>query len=152
MINPCGLRCLFPTALVVAALCQASGCGKVDGPSRAAVHGTVTLDGEPVEQGTIEFFPVNDTTGPVVGAEIRAGRYALSRREGPAVGTNRIEISWPRTTGNTATMPADGLGASELNEPERTEAIPPQYNRQSTLTRTIEAGDNPLSFELRSTP
>ena len=54
-----------------AAILLASGCNS--GPELARVWGEISLDGKSVEDGTIEFTPIEGTGGWVVGAVIKGG-------------------------------------------------------------------------------
>ena len=85
------------------------GCQKSDLPQRAPVEGTVTLDGEPLTTGWVQFTP--DTAagnrGPVaVGPIDTNGRYRLKTDsnetvpDGAVLGTHRVSIEAraPRTS------------------------------------------------------
>jgi len=134
---------------IVILLTVVCGCSVGDGgPPRAAVTGQVTLDGQAVESGAIVFMPSNNNTGPTVGAKIQDGHYELSARKGPVLGSNRVEIRWPRKTGRKLPPPSDGMGGSETDE--RIETIPAIYNRNSTLTCNVERGLNTFDFTLKS--
>lgn len=124
-----------------------SGCGAGDDVDRAAVTGTVRVDGTPLAHGTIAFFPDDGSTGPSAGAVIRDGHYTVERGRGVPVGVCRVEIRGVRETGRT--MP-DPLGKPEAVA-ELVEAVPPEFNSQSTLRRTIVAGKNTLDFDLPGT-
>lgn len=128
----------IPWTLIVAAM----GCGVAN---RAAVDGYVTLDGRPVKDGSISFIPVDGNHGRAAWDKIEAGRYSISVKQGPAVGTNQVEIRWPRTTGKMlpAVPPAP---ASE----QIVEAIPARYNGQSELKAEIKPGQNEVNFLLKS--
>lgn len=117
------------------------GCG---GTRRGAVSGQVTLDGQPVESGTISFIPAGAKHAPAAWSEIKGGRYSIPASQGPAVGPNRVEIRWPRKTGKK--LPAVPP-APETDEV--VEAIPPHYNTQSDLKAEIKPGANPLDFDLK---
>src|SRR6478672_8905937 len=67
------------------------GCGK-KGPQRAAASGHVTLDGQPIDQGVIQFLPVEGTIGPETGGVISKGQYDILKQRGPIVGKSRIEL------------------------------------------------------------
>lgn len=133
-----------------------AGCGGEPDPwPRAAVEGEVLLDGEPLEEGTITFFPIGQTKGPAAGATIRDGVYSLSRREGPVVGLNHIEISSVRKTGRIVESPmaVEGDGQNGNLVEEYVEFVPPQFNRDSKLERTIVADEvNTIDLELESLP
>src|SRR5262249_52407817 len=49
--------------------------GLKSGPT---VTGFVSLDGEPLVQGSLRFVPIGGT-GPVAGAEIREGKYRIDK-------------------------------------------------------------------------
>src|SRR5688500_13010891 len=58
-----------------------AGCGADS--DRGAVSGTVTLDGKPVENGSISFVPIEGTQSPSAGAVIGNGTYEIPRDKGP---------------------------------------------------------------------
>jgi len=119
------------------------GCGGPEGPQRAAVQGTVTLDGQPIAEGTITFYPTGDTRGPSAGGEIRDGAYSLAAAKGPVVGTCRVEIRARRKTGQTVMV--GGIETEQLEQ-----YIPARYNTRSTLTARIEPGRHSIDFPLSS--
>jgi len=120
-----------------------SGCGtSYDGPQRAAVKGTVTVDGEPLEYGAISFLPTAGTKGPTAGARITEGRYQLKESDGPVVGKNRVEVTGSRSTGKTTRI------STGQEIPEMVPVVPTKYNTNSELVRDVEQGKNELDFEL----
>ena len=129
-------RYLAVITLLVVIVC--SGCGRGN-PNRAEVHGTVTLDGQALDQGTISFLPSGQTKGPAAGASIVDGSYSISADAGPAIGTNRVEIRSARATG----------GRLPNGDPAIDEFIPSQYNTKTKLTVTIEPGGNIADFPLQ---
>jgi hypothetical protein len=132
---------LFPAVLLLACGC---GGSRAD---RGAVGGAVTLDGKPVERGSILFTPIEGTHGAVAGGEIQNGHYQLPARIGPAVGRNRVEIRAMRKTGK---MVPKAFGRPGEMVPEQVEAIPPRFNTASTLTAEIKPGDNTAGFDVSS--
>lgn len=98
------------------------------------VSGTVTYQGEAVEQGSIRFVPTGETKGQVTGAAITQGKYEASAKGGVLVGTQRVEI--------TAIAPRKDPRGRDLAAMEGAgvQYLPEKYNRQSTLTVTIESG------------
>ena len=131
--------------LVVLACPGMLGCGALEGgPQRAAVSGRITVDGRPLENGSVQFIPTQGTSGPVAGAGVTDGEYSLSKAQGPVVGTNRVQISGTRKTGRTS--------RTHLGETieERVPVVPAQYNTKSTLVREVESGKNVLDFDLTS--
>ena len=116
-----------------------AGCGS---GNRAVVTGTVTLDGMPLENGAINFYPTAGNKGPTAGSGIVNGHYRIEGAKGVAPGTNRVTISSSQKTGRKL-VSRDGDAMDELAE-----AVPPKFNRKSTLTCEVLAGENELNFDL----
>lgn len=123
------------------------GCGEA-GPKRAAVTGTVKLDGAAVESGSITFIPTKDSKNPSAAGEIEGGEYNIPLDSGPAAGTYRVEIRWSRPTGKKIEMGSPSPPGTMVDEVK--EAIPAKFNSASTLTKDVEAGENTLDFDLTS--
>lgn len=150
-------RCQFRKAccaLLCSGLLASIGCGdSVEGPPRAAVSGTVTLDGQPLETGTIRFVPAAQTEGPKTSAAIINGTFEIPANVGPVVGQHRVEIETP-PAGDIAMDDEQALG--RLKQAGRKAQIavvriPAEYNTNSQLTADISATDsNDLTFDLRS--
>jgi len=139
------------TALaLIAATCVSGmvGCGRQEA-ERAAVEGRVTVQGQPVAEGSIVFFPQGAARGKPAGADIVGGKYTLTAAEGPLVGSARVEIQAFRKTGRKI---PDLMGdVSQANRPlieEKINTLPAKYNVDSKLVRQITVGENSLDFEL----
>ncbi len=143
-----GLTLLFTASLTC-------GCGKVDGPQRAAVQGSVLLNGLPMPAGVIRFIPQGTTAGPKVTATIEVGHFELPAWNGPLVGEHRVEIEL-RNDGGIA--PDDEQAMQRLQSLPRNqrpkiklERIPERYNRRSELVAQISpTATNELNYELVS--
>jgi hypothetical protein len=137
-------RCFCLAGLSLAVL----GCGSdpaYKGDSRVPLSGRVTLDGDPIDGGTITFIPA-DGKQRVAGGSIVNGMYSIPEEKGANQGVYRIEIRWPKPNGKK--LPDSDTG--EMKD-EVTEAVPPKFNTQSSLTATISAKEaNPLDFDLKS--
>ena len=106
-------------------------------PMRAAVAGTVSLNGQPVSWGSLSFLPP-DEFQPTVTIRVRNGKFAANKKEGPLLGpaTIRFEGSiWEKTQDPKDTVvqlekfsPDDAKGASVV----------------------FRAHQKPLKFEYRS--
>jgi acetyl esterase/lipase len=59
---------------------------------RAAVQGTVTVNGKPLRWGQIVLIPARSSNLPVAFGMINQGKFQVAAARGPAVGENRIEI------------------------------------------------------------
>lgn len=134
------MKCPRPAALVFSLL-FVPGCSD---SGRSCVTGTILLDGQPLASGSINFFPVEGTQGPNAGAVIENGKYRIEAAKGVAVGKNRVEIRGSRNTGKKVpNLMAPGTLVDEV-----VEAVPAEYNTQSTLVRTISPGHNTIDFDL----
>ncbi|UUO04899.1 hypothetical protein M4951_16065 [Blastopirellula sp. J2-11] len=123
------------------------GCGpNYDGPQRASVVGSVTLDGKAISRGAIEFIPSADTLGPTAGARIVDGKYELDEAKGPVLGKYQVRIFSPGPTGRKVSAGSQGPMGALVDEIGET--VPSQYNAKSTLEREIVAGKNQLDFDL----
>jgi hypothetical protein len=125
------------------------GCGSArsEGPQRVAVSGTVTLDGQPLENGVIRFIPHPDVKGPKASMSVTAGRFEIPETAGPVAGRHRIEIESDDHGGiapdDEAALKEMAAGKRKLAKPVK---IPAIYNIRSTLERTVQS-DSPNEFE-----
>ena len=119
-----------------------SGCAKTD---RAAINGTVTLNGTPVEKGSITFRPQPGTASPSAGANITSGKFSIAAEQGLLPGTFRVEITANRLTGEKVTTRFSSQPV-QLEE----QYIPDKYNTSSELEITIvpNAGRITQDYEL----
>jgi len=138
-MKTCRLSAARPAAALLLALglCCADGCG--GGSGMAKVHGKVTLDGQPVAAGAVNFLPVDGNT-PTAGGVIKDGTYAA---EVP-YGSMRIEIRSPKAM--APPKPTAGPSHERFQE-----MIPPQFNSESKIVKQINASSSQLDFELKST-
>jgi len=123
-----------------------TGCG----PNRAAVNGTVYVDGVPVDQGTISFIPEGHGGRPVANAIIENGKFSISEREGPVVGRNSIVITGGRRTGRKVEMPPDEFDPQSRTIDEIEEIVPEKYREVSVLVREIASSGNTIELNLDS--
>ena len=122
------------------------GCGKT-GPRRAAVSGHVTLNGQPINEGVIQFLPVEGTVGPETGGIITNGQYDIAHDHGPIVGKSRIELRASKKTGGKI---QDPTGRPGVLTDEYKEMFPPGSNTNSSLVREIKDEPNKLDFDIRT--
>jgi hypothetical protein len=127
-------------AFAIGAAFFVGGCG---GPPRAKVRGTVTLDGKPIKNGSIEFFPISGQ-GQTAGVAIKDGAYSVDA----SVGEMKVSI---RATEVIGQHKAYDTPDSPMIDDVRS-IIPARYNAQSELKRTLVAGDNEVNFDLATKP
>ncbi|MFQ3593798.1 MAG: hypothetical protein SNJ82_11525 [Gemmataceae bacterium] len=106
------------------------------------IQGNITYDGEPVEVGIISFLPI-EGKGVSGGGPITKGKYYVDPDVRLLPGTYRVEIRWPKPTGEI--NKEAGYGQSPIVVAE---AIPEKYNKESILTAEVEAGENVIHFHL----
>src|ERR1041384_7389655 len=80
-----------PCSLVVVGIAICTGCDNFGG--RVALSGNVLLKGQPLENGTITFYPVESNTQS--GAPIENGKFKIVREKGLVPGKYRVSISSP---------------------------------------------------------
>jgi len=130
---------------LVSLLCLTSlviGCSS---SSRAEVYGTVLLDGQPIEEGSIQFIPTDGTTGPSTGGVISKGKYHIYSRDGAVVGKNRVELRSFKMSNQKIQDPTAPPGTLTTL---RVQAFPPEYNDQSTVVKEIRPGSNTIDFDV----
>ncbi|MGE0758895.1 MAG: hypothetical protein AB7O38_17870, partial [Pirellulaceae bacterium] len=126
----------------------ATGCGD-DGPELHPVSGTVTLEGKPLANAGVMFFPRGTTRGNTCVAMTDAdGKYTLKPEnrsgEGAPEGTFAVTISKmkdpPAAAGDQPAAAETGLE----------ETLSPKYwdSAQSILQATVAPGPNTIDFEL----
>lgn len=129
----------LPQFALVAALFVVCGCNG----DKGTVTGTVTLDGAPVSNAFVQFFP--DSGGRPADALTNAeGAYELraSRSEVAApIGKYKVSIS----TANGASDSSDSDYGASMKE-----TLPAKYNSQTELTAEVTSGSNVIDFALES--
>ncbi len=103
---------------------------------RAAVEGTVTVNGKPASWATLCYTP-EDSNLPVVTAKVRNGKYGLGTADGPVIGKSKI----------TATLSAQDVPGSKSATGflTTTETV---RGKGESLSVTIIAGKNKVNFDL----
>ena len=116
--------------------------------SRASVTGNVTLDGQPIDGGTISFIPTDNANGSTARGKIEGGHYSIPASEGLTPGTKRIKVRWTRKAGKKVRAPRPEFQDKIIEQVM--EVVPPRYNARSELKAEIKTGKNVVNFELHS--
>ena len=117
--------------LAIAALLSI-GCGHA--PERVGVTGDVVFDdGQPVDQGMIEFAPLASKNAVGAGAVIVQGHYEIPQAKGLRLGQYQVRIYQPEKVTAAVGPP----GASRVERPR--EQIAAKFNSQSELIAEITA-------------
>ena len=122
------------------------GCGpKTD---RLPITGKVTLDGAPLDSGSIRFVSQPGEKLQAAGAMIHNGTYDVPAEKSLLPGTYIVQISAPDTKAPPIMVAAEPGGPKIPVAPER---IPPEYSegRDKTISLTPD-GDNVFNFDITS--
>ena len=129
----------FITCAVLAALLGA-GCAKE--PPTGMIAGEVTIDGQPLKDGRIQFTPLDGQSQPG-GATVVDGKFTAKA----PVAKMRVEINGNKPTGKK--IKAYDTPESPLMD-EIVELVPPKYNINSDLTLDVKPGNQEVKYELKS--
>ena len=102
------------------------------------VRGRVTLDGQPIANGTVRFSPL-DGRSPTAGGRITNGDFQTL----VPVANHRVQIS-------AAQLPPGGIPADPEAFYTIKELVPSKYNTDSELTLDVKEGKNEPQFDLKS--
>ncbi|MDR1053361.1 MAG: hypothetical protein LBL39_04220 [Planctomycetaceae bacterium] len=121
------------------------GCNNSNPQGRIAIDGTVSLNGQPLTQGNVEFISQpNATPSLITGCDIKDGKFTLPAEHGLIDGqtyTVRFRAIEVVSTGQ-ATNEEGIVGQSVVKD-----LIPPNWGSESKETITAEKGKS-LDFKL----
>jgi hypothetical protein len=132
---------------VILAAVLSRGCSRVDFSNRQAISGSVTLDGQPLDDGAIllELARAYES-GTAVGATIRRGSFTIPRDRGPIPGTYRVRIY---SSAGVQAPPA--TGQTEQTRRPMVERLPEVYNTKSEMQVDVtDGGSNHFRFDLHA--
>lgn len=143
-----GLRRVLSGSLLVSLLSFSflAGCGAPTG-DRVPLAGEVTLDGQPLDRGSIEFHP--DGEGTITGGMILDGKFEIPANQGAEPGKYIVRIF---SSGDSIAPEPDGPPGPEGQDQISEERIPAKYNKETELRAEIgDEGAESLRFEVTST-
>ena len=125
--------------LAALVLCVVVGCGNTKGTF--AVSGTVSVEGQPLEQGSISFVSATPGSRSSTGGAIANGKYSIAAEDGLVPGTYRVTISAADMSNATAAgLPANGLAFPSL--------VDPAFNRANHEIEVTSEGPNSFAFDV----
>lgn len=138
------LICKRASALILTLMCGfVVGCGNRDSLHRQSVSGTVTLEGEPLQAGSIEF----ESPAFISGAPVQDGKFMINQGKGIPPGEYLVRLHASAIPQTKTTAP--GAGDAPGESVPTVELIPEEYNDKSTETRTVKVGKpNVFAFEI----
>jgi hypothetical protein len=113
-----------------------TGCGD-EGLERRAVEGTVSVGETPLKEGSIVFVPAKGTEGPKAAGRVVDGRFKIRRREGPVVGTHKVEVYADEPAAFDMDDPLQYAQNAPRSGPEN--SVAEAYNTKTVLEATISA-------------
>jgi hypothetical protein len=116
----------------------APGCAP---PTEGVVAGTVTVDGQPAQIGSITFIPV-DGKSKTTGAKFTDGKYNTLVPLGKA----KVQIRVSKVVGHQKLYNTPDSPVQPLME----EVLPAKYNDQTELLLEVKPGQNDGSYDLKS--
>jgi hypothetical protein len=132
-------RLLFVAACLFVA--ASLGCGG-DSSGRQAVSGKITLKGQLLDEGTINFSARPPGEG-FAGALIQKGEYSIPAEQGLLPGSYEVRISSPEK-GSEQVAEAPGIPG-----PPAQDRVPAAYNAATTLSFDVKTGDdNHYNFDI----
>lgn len=104
----------------------------------------MTLDGQPIPNGEVLFYPIDGTKGSVSGGPIKDGRYVAEGRGGVPLGVHEVQIRAFRAP----TTKLTGMAAVEGGPAEQ--YLPEKFNAFSELRAEVDSSTTTLDFHLKS--
>ncbi|MGE0758201.1 MAG: carboxypeptidase-like regulatory domain-containing protein [Pirellulaceae bacterium] len=134
---------------LIALVAMAAGCGG-DGLTRVPIQGTLTAEGAPVENATVQFIPAEGTVGEgAIGMTDENGKFTVisSRDSDAGVPPGKYRVRVTRLIdGDGTILPAD---AREADYPLSRESIPQPYSgMNTTLETTISDAGGEVKVEI----
>jgi hypothetical protein len=150
------MRCFSWLFLFLAAVVLAGGCS---GDPQAKVKGTVRIDGKPLADAGVQFWPKGDLTLGVYGGQTDPeGRFQLKSRESEWVKPGRYVVIIAKEVDKQGKVPVfkEGEDMMKYAAPGMLHNILPGVYKdrdRSPFTVEVAPGDNELGpFDLKSRP
>jgi hypothetical protein len=140
MINKSSFLLVFCLFIIVL------GCTNPNPQNRLKIEGEVTLGGQPVNSGNIEFEPIgNQAERTQSGSVITDGRYSIPAPQGLVAGEYRVRISVMEEVPGSRIDNPDPM----LTKVEYRNIAPPEFNTQTTQKVSVETGKvNKFDFKM----
>lgn len=142
----------YGTLTFCAGLCMmglvAVVCGCDRGPAMGTVRGTVTLDGQPLEQGSVQLTAI-DGRAPTAGAQIVNGKFETRA----AIAKYRVQIESNVLRGPGGNKPDPNKKIDKYAKGADlvpVSLVPDKYNKFSTLEVDVKPGVQDEKFDLQS--
>jgi hypothetical protein len=133
--------------LLLIAIGLVSGCGPHS--DRLAITGKVTLNGEPLDGGSIQFTSLGEKKMNG-GAMVNGGAYKIAQEKGLLPGKYHVEINAPDNAAKPIVYRSSPDSPGVVTQPDK---VPPEYNINSKKTIEVTAdGANNFDFDIQGKP
>jgi len=133
------MRCKALGILLIVGCVLLTGCSQ--STTHGVIEGKVTLDGQPLKEGTVRFVPM-DGESQTSSAAIAEGEFVAT----VPVGQVRIQYSAPKLMGKQKMYDTEDSPTVDVVG----ELLPNRYNIRSDLELTVEPGKNSHEINLDS--
>ncbi|WP_437223786.1 hypothetical protein SH661x_003355 [Planctomicrobium sp. SH661] len=125
--------------LLVAGLAFSTfGCSRpAGGPTRFAVNGTVTIDGKPVDHGTLTFEPniKQGNDGPPTGCPVKDGKFTVAAGHGSVGGAYVVRLDPPTRLSGTPVSQLFEASVLEMELPKESSEVQLDFKTKVTTKR-----------------
>jgi len=150
-------RAWIVLGVVLGAVALGLAAALLSAPRYGEIRGRVTVNGEPLDQGTITIR--NTASGRSAAAEVRTCRFQIKKAAKLPPGPAIVQVLAYRGTGENVQAPGSLgrnaiAGVDTATEPtrlmeEREQFLPPQFNTKSQLKVALKAvAANDVDFQL----
>lgn len=122
------------------------GCTNSNPQGRLKIEGEVSLGGQPVKSGSIEFEPAGSQTEKTQsGGSITDGKYSIPAEKGLVAGEYRVRISIMEEVAGSKKEGADPMSAGVQYK----DLVPPEFGSSTKQKVTVEKGKaNKFDFKM----
>lgn len=141
--------------VLILLLTPLTGCGEANPLGRQGLSGEVRFAGELLDQGTIEFSPV-DPNGVSSGTIIQQGKYEIPAHQGVPAGAYKVRIMSPEDKEEEPEEPSAPPGPEAMAQgprqpPPAQERIPAEYNTKTkVLIEVTTKGPQKFDFDIQA--
>jgi hypothetical protein len=134
------MRRLF---IIILMLLFFSGCTNSNPQGRLPIIGEVTLNGQPLESGSISFDPIGSQTERLQsGGQIINGKYEITAPQGLVPGEYQVRIT-------SMIIDPNAPPKDSVEPPKMISVVPPEFGSKTTQKVTVEKEkENRFDFKM----